>query len=124
MNIPRRFSTNTQYKTASDFNCRIDFAQASGAETDGTLNTAVVVKSGVWASVAMWRGKEQDKAQQRNATSSFKITIRYDKNFVPTSDMVIQYHGQTYNIESVSDIDGQRVQLEIWAWIENDGLNA
>jgi SPP1 family predicted phage head-tail adaptor len=112
------------YKTALDFNCRVAFAQASGAETDGTLNPAVIVKSGVWASIAMWRGRENDKAQQRNAASSFKITIRYDKNFVPTSDMVILHHGQTYNIESVSDIDGRRVQVEIWAWIENDGIGA
>ena len=109
------------YKTATDYNCRIAFAQAVGAETDGTLNAPILVKSGVWANIAMWRGKEDDKAQQRNAVSSFKITIRYDKNVAPTSDIRIWYHGDTYNIESVSDIDGRRVQLEMWCWIENGG---
>ena len=47
--------------------------------------------------------------------------MRYSKLFTPTADMVILYHGDTYNIESVSDIDGQRVQLELWCWIENGG---
>jgi SPP1 family predicted phage head-tail adaptor len=124
MAIPKRFATGVQYKSASDFNCRITFAQATGAESDGTLNAPVVVRTGVPANIAVWRAKEEEKAQQRNAESSFKITIRYSKAFVPTSDMIILHHGTTYNIESVSDIDGRRVQLEIWAWVENDGAGS
>jgi SPP1 family predicted phage head-tail adaptor len=123
MAIPKRPATGVRYKSASELNCRITFQQATGAESDGTPNTP----ASVWttnANIAMWRGTENTKAQQRNAHSSFKITVRFSKLFVPTSDMTILYHGQTYNIESVSDIDGQQVQLEIWAWIENDGIGA
>lgn len=123
MAIPKRPATGVRYKSASELNCLITFQQASGAESDGTPNTSVPVRM-THANISMWRGKESEKAQQRNAESSFKIVIRYSKSFVPTSDMTILYHGQTYNIESVSDIDGQQVQLEIWAWIENDGVGA
>jgi len=54
--------------------------QAVGAENDGTPN----VPAAVWtthANVAMWRGKEADTAQQRNATSTFKIVVRYSALF-------------------------------------------
>jgi SPP1 family predicted phage head-tail adaptor len=118
--LAKKLSTGVRYKSASELNCLITFMQATGAESDGTLNPP----ASVWAthaSITMWRGKENDTAQQRNAASSFKIVIRYNKYFVPTSDMTISYHSQTYNIESVSDIDGQQVQLELWCWIENDG---
>lgn len=120
MAIPKRASTGVRYKSASELNCKITFQQAVGAESDGTLNPPTTV----WttnANISMWRGTEDDKAQQRNSKSSFKITMRYSKLFTPTADMVILYHGDTYNIESVSDIDGQRVQLELWCWIENGG---
>jgi SPP1 family predicted phage head-tail adaptor len=123
MAIPKRASTGVRYKSASELNCLITFQQAVGAESDGTLNAPTTVWT-THASITMWRGRENDAAQQRNAASSFKITMRYSKTFVPTSDMQIVYHGQTYNIESVSDVDGQQVQLEIWAWIENDGVQS
>lgn len=121
--LPRKLPTGVRYKDASELNSLITFMQAAGAESDGTLNPPVAMWT-TWANIAMWRGKESDKPQQRNATSSFKITMRYSKSFTPTSDMTISYHGQTYNIESVSDIDGQKVQLELWTWIENDGVGA
>ena len=116
-------NTGVRYASASELNCLITFQQAVGAESDGTLNAT----ASVWTThtkISMWRGKENDTAQRRNAQSSFKIVIRYSKMFAPTSDMTILYHGQTYIIESVSDIDGQQVQLELWAYIENDGVNS
>ena len=119
----KKATTGVRYKTASELNCLVTFYQATGAESDGTLNAPVAVWT-THASITMWRGKEDKTAQQRNAASSFKITMRYSKYFTPTSDMTIVYHGQTYNIESVSDVDGQQVQLELWAWIENDGNGA
>jgi SPP1 family predicted phage head-tail adaptor len=121
--LPRRLSTGVRYKDASEFNSLITFMDAVGAEPDGTPNPPAALWT-TWANIAMWRGKESDKPQQRNAASSFKITMRYSRFFVPTSDMTIVYNGQTYNIESVSDIDGQQVQLELWTWIENDGIGA
>ena len=121
--LPKRVSTGTRYMSASQLNSLITFYQATGASSDGTPNAAVPVWT-THANIAMWRGKEQDAKQMRNAASSFKITMQYSKRFTPTSDMTISYHGQTYNIESVSDIDGQKIQLEIWAWIENDGVGA
>jgi len=122
--IAKRLSTGIRYKSAAELNCRIAFARAVGQQIDGTPKAATVLKSNVAANVAIWRGKESTSSQQRNASSSYKITVRYNKNFVPTSNMIILYHGQTYNIETVSDIDGQHIQLEIWAWIENDGTGA
>lgn len=116
--LPKKPSTLVRYKSASDLNCLVTFWQATGAAADGTPNAPVAVWT-THANITMWRGKEIDKAQQRNATSSFKITMRYSKYFTPTSDMTIVYHGQTYNIETVSDVDGQHVQLELWAWTEN-----
>jgi SPP1 family predicted phage head-tail adaptor len=116
--LPRKLSTGVRYKDASEFNSLITFMGATGAEPDGTFNASAALWT-TWANIAMWRGKESDQPQQRNAVSSFKITIRYSTSFVPTADMTISYHGQTYNIESVSDIDGQQVQLELWCWVEN-----
>jgi SPP1 family predicted phage head-tail adaptor len=121
--LPKRISTGVRYMSASQLNSLITFMQARGAASDGTPNVPVAVWT-THANISMWRGKERDLKETRNAASSFKITIRYSTMFVPTSDMTISYHGQTYNIESVSDIDGQKIQLEIWAWIENDGVGA
>jgi SPP1 family predicted phage head-tail adaptor len=121
--LPKRISTGVRYKSASEYNCLISFMQAVGADSDGTPNRSAVVWT-THANIMMWRGRERDLQQTRNSQSTFKITIRYSKMFTPTSDMTISYHGQTYNIESVSDIDGQRVQMEIWAWTENDGMGA
>ena len=118
--LPRKI-TGSQYVSATELNCLITYMQASGAETDGTLNAPVAVGT-THAKISMWRGRETDTKQQRNATSTFKIVVRYSKNFTPTADMTISYHGDTYNIESVSDVDGQKVQLEIWAWTENGVL--
>lgn len=120
--LPKKI-TGVRYPSASELNCLVTFYQATGAETDGTPNDPVAVWT-THAKISLWRGKEEDKQQQRNAMSSFKINIRYNVNFVPTSDMTIVYHGQIYNIESVSDIDGQHVFLELWTWIENDGIGA
>ena len=111
-------TTGIRYKTASELNCLITFQQATGAEADGTLNGFVDVWT-THASILMWRGREETEPQQRNATSTFKVVVRYNKYFTPTADMVISYHGDIYNIETVSDVDGQRVQLELWCWTEN-----
>ena len=119
----KKATTGVRYKTASELNCLVTFYQATGAESDGTLNAPVAVWT-THASITMWRGKEDKTAQQRNAASSFKITIRNSKSFAPTADMTILYHDVVYQIESISDVDGQQVQLEIWAWIENDGNGA
>lgn len=124
---PKRLSTGVRYKSASELNCLIQFARPNGGvQADGTLNAPTLLWT-THANIAIWRAKETAVGQQRNSQSSFKITIRFnrsDATKVPTSDMIILYHGQTYNIETVSDVDGQQVQLEIWAWIENDGIQA
>jgi SPP1 family predicted phage head-tail adaptor len=119
--LPKRFSTGVRYKSASELNCLITFMQASGADADGTPNAPVALWT-TYASISSWRAKEQDLQQQRSSQSRFKIVIRYSKRFSPTADMTILYHGQTYNIETISDIDGQHIQFELWAWIENQGV--
>jgi head-tail adaptor len=118
--LPKRISTGIRYKSASELNCVITFMQSTPAATDGTPGALAPVWT-THANIASWRGKEEDLKQVRDASSTFKITMRYSPIFIPTADMIIQYHDQTYNIETISDIDGQRIQLELWCWIENTG---
>ena len=118
--LPKKLS-GVRYKSATERNCKIQFALATGAEADGTPKAPVILHT-TKAKIAFWRAKENSTGEQRNGEADFKITVNYNKNFMPTSGMVILYHDQTYNIESVSDVDGQRRQLEIWAWMLNDGV--
>ena len=118
--LPKRISTGVRYKSASELNAIITFMQATPAASDGTPGAFAAVWV-TYANIALWRGKEEDLPQIRNAASTFKITMRYNPEFIPTADMTILYHGTTYNIEAISDIDGQNIQLELWCWIENTG---
>jgi SPP1 family predicted phage head-tail adaptor len=120
MTLPKKVSTNMRYISASALNSRVSFLQPdAGADPNGGPLPFTTVASNVAANIAMWRGKEEDKTQQRIGQSSYKIIIRYPKNFAVDSGMLITCHDQTFNIESLSDPDMQKVQLEIWAWVDN-----
>jgi SPP1 family predicted phage head-tail adaptor len=124
MSIPKRLSTGVRYVSAGEFNCQVTFTQPNaGAEGDGTPHDETVVKANVWAKVSQWRGKESDKAQERTAVSSYKMSLRYPKTFSVDTGMNILLRGQRHNIESFADPDGQRVQLDIWTWVENDAVS-
>jgi SPP1 family predicted phage head-tail adaptor len=123
--LPKKLSTGVRYSGASAFNGRITITQPNaGATSDGTPLPETIVKSNLAANVSQWRGKESDQQQTRSGVSSYKIVIRYPKNFSIDGGMNILVRGQRHNIESFSDPDGQRVELHIWTWVENDTVNS
>jgi SPP1 family predicted phage head-tail adaptor len=119
--LPKKTSTGVRYLSSSAFNCYVSILQPdAGQATDGTPNAATTVASGIHANVAQWRGKEVDKTQTRVAQSSYKIIIRYPKSYTVDASMQVQVRGQLHNIESISDPDGQQVELHLWTWVDND----
>lgn len=119
--LTKRLSTGVRYKSASELTCRITFTQPNaGQEADGTPLPETIVKTNVWANVAKWRGKETDKPQERTGQSSYQIIIRYPKAYSVDSGMNILLRNQRHNIESISDPDGQMVELHLWTFVDND----
>jgi SPP1 family predicted phage head-tail adaptor len=119
--LPKKLSTGVRYLSASAFNCYITFVDPdAGQASDGTPNAPVVVASNIHANVAQWRGKEVDKPQERVGQSSYKMIIRYPKTYAVNAGMQIQFRSQLHEIESISDPDGQQVELHLWTWVNND----
>jgi head-tail adaptor len=119
--LPKKVSTGVRYLPSSAFDCYVSFIDPNqGAASDGTPNAAVTVASGIHASVAQWRGKEVDKPQDRIGQSSYKTVIRYPKTYSVNAGMQMLLRSQLHNIESISDPDGQRFELHIWSWVNND----
>ena len=122
--LPKKLSTGVRYLSSSAFNCYVTFLNPdAGQATDGTPNPPITVASGIHANIAQWRGKEVDKTQTRVAQSSYKIVIRYPKTYTVDASMQVQMtRGTTthlFNIESISDPDGQGVELHLWVWEDN-----
>jgi SPP1 family predicted phage head-tail adaptor len=118
--LPRKLSTNVRYLSASQLNTLISIIQPNaGQAADGTPLPPTTVGT-THANVAQWRGKELDKPQSREGQSSYKIIIRYPKAYSIDSGMQIMVRGQLHNIESISDPDGQMVELHIWTFVDND----
>jgi SPP1 family predicted phage head-tail adaptor len=119
--LPKKLSTGVRYLPSSAFNAYITFQNPdAGQATDGTPNSATTVATNVHANIAQWRGKEVDKTQLRTGQSSYKITIRYPKTYSVDASMQVLVRGQLHNIESISDPDGQQVELHLWTWVDND----
>lgn len=118
--LPRKLS-GTRYLSSAAFNSYITLLQPNaGQATDGTPLPPTTVISNIHAHVEMWRGKETDKAQVRTSQSSYKVVIHYPKTYSLDAGMLIQVtNGPLLNIESLSDPDGQRVEMHVWAWAEN-----
>lgn len=117
--LPKKPS-GVRYKSANDYNCYVTILQPNaGQALDGTPNAPMVVASNVHANVAQWRGREIDKGDERTAMSSYKVIIRYPKTYTVDSGMQMQLRNRLFNIESMSDPDGQQVELHIWVWEEN-----
>jgi SPP1 family predicted phage head-tail adaptor len=121
--LPKKLSTGVRYLSASAFNSYVTIQDPdSGLASDGTPNAPTVIASNIHANVAQWRGKEIDKAQDRVAQSSYKIIIRYPKTYSVDAGMQILVRSQLHNVESMSDPDGQRVELHIWTTVTNDSV--
>ena len=120
MKLPSRPSTGVRYLSASAYNTAITIVQPNtGQAVDGTPLPETVVAT-THANVAQWRNREVDKGQTRNAQSSYKLTIRYPKTYCLDSGMNILVRNQRHFIDSFSDPDGQRIELSVWTWTEND----
>lgn len=122
MKLPKQ-ATGVRYLGSTDYNTRIQFRQPNnGNAADGTPLAATNIAC-VWANVALWRGKQNEKPQLLQGSSSYKITIRYPRAFAVDTGMQILVRGQLHNIESFSDLDGTRTELTIWTWVGNDKTN-
>jgi SPP1 family predicted phage head-tail adaptor len=122
MRLPKQV-TGVRYLGSTDYDTKVTFTQQnSGNAPDGTSLPEVAVKT-VWASVAEWRGKQEDKAQTLNSVSSYKIVIRYPFTWALDCGMNILVRGQRHNIESFSDVDGNRQELHLWTYVNNDTVN-
>jgi len=123
MKMPKTVA-GVRYLSSTDYNTRITFQQPNAGQTaDGTANLPTVVKC-VWANVAQWRGKESDKPQERVGVSSYKIVVPYPKSYGVDDGMQILIGSQVHDIESISNPDGQKVELHIWTFVTDDSVTA
>jgi hypothetical protein len=142
MALPRKMSTRVRYLPSSAFNSYITIAQPNAGqaidgtplgqaidgtplgESDAPIPESAIIASGVHANIAPWRSRELDKRETREGVSSYKIVIRYPKNYSLDTGCVIWVTrgGQTqiHNIDSFYDPDGQQVELHIWTLVTND----
>ena len=115
MKLPKQPS-GVRYLSSTDYTTRITIIQPNnGNALDGTQLPSSTVAT-VWANVAQWRGKQQDKDQTLQGISSYKVIIRYPRTFSMDSGMMILFNNRQLNIESFADPDGQKTELHIWTW--------
>lgn len=120
--LPKRLRTGIRYLSASQFNVPITITQPNaGQATDGTPLPETIVAT-THANVAKWRDREADKAQARNAQGYYKIVIRYPKTYSMDTGMNILVRNQRHLIDGFLDEDGQKIQLSISTWVENDTI--
>lgn len=84
-------------------------------ETDNTVGASEqkpVKVFSTWARIEPARGREYYEAQRVKEANPFKITIRYRKNV--NDSMIIQYHDQQYQIQTVTDPYMAHEVLEIY----------
>jgi len=124
MSLPKKISTGVRYLSASSFNAYISIINPNaGQAVDGTPNPPTTVATNIHANVSPWRSKEIDKAQTRDAVSSYKIVIRHPKTWSIDTGMQIQLREQLHNIDSFYDPDGQQVELHIYTFVTNDTVS-
>ena len=119
MNLAKRPS-GARYLPSSAFNAYVDIVNPNaGQAADGTPNAETSVATGIHASIAMWRGREQDKTQTRVGVSTYKAIIHSPKTYTVDSGMVLLTKGRRLNIESLLDPDMQGVELHMWCFEES-----
>ena len=122
MKLPKQ-PWGSRYLGSTDYNTQVTFTQPNnGNGADGTPLPETAVAT-VWANVAQWRGKQDDKAQTLQAVSSYKLIIRWPQTWSIDAGMNILVRDLRLNVESFSDPDGNRNELHIWAWAGNPTVN-
>ena len=115
-------SKGVRYLSSDDYDVRAYFIQPNmGNAADGTPLPPATIAT-VWCSVALWRGKQNEKTQLLQGSTSYKVSIRYPRTFALDTGMTIQIRGQVHNIESFADIDDTRNELTIYTWVGNDQI--
>jgi hypothetical protein len=104
---------------SSAYNCFLTFQDPNSGQTAGVPNAPVVVATNVHANVTPWRSKEIDKDQSRIGQSSYKAVIHFPQTFSVNTGMEIVWNGNTGEVDSAYDPDGQHVELHIYFWINN-----
>lgn len=123
MKRPKNPSTDTRYLSSSAFNSYVTIQNPNaGQSANGTPNLPITVAQNVHANVSPWRGKEVDKEQTRVGISSYKIIIRYPKNWNFDTGCQLLVRSQLHNIDSFYDPDGQQVELHIYTYTTDDAV--
>lgn len=120
MSLPKKLSTNVRYKPSGAFNSYVTIIQPDAGQDNTGAPIGATTVAQTWASISMWRGKEEDKAQERVAITSYKVVLRYPTTYTIDTGMQIQHGGQLHNIESMADPDGRRVELWLYTWVSDD----
>jgi hypothetical protein len=119
MSLPKKLCTGIRYLASGAFNNFLTFQNPTTGQTAGVPNAPSIVASNVYANVTAWRSKEVEKAQNRIGQSIYKAVIHYPQTYVVNSGMQIVWNGNTGEIDSFYDPDGQQVELHIYFWINN-----
>lgn len=72
----------------------------------------------VWATVKPLRGREQEDGGRIQPQTAYAVTVRYREGITP--DMLIQYAGRIFEIESVIDVEEAHYMLELQC-VEKEG---
>ena len=102
---------------------RMHIQQVTETRTpDGGIAEAWTPFAQVWAKVQGLRGRELFAAQQVQATTTHKVTIRYCRGLTSKHRMLIgQDESRVLNIESVVDVDEKHVTHELMCTEVSDG---
>lgn len=87
--------------------------QTITADNDGFQMETWADVATVWAAVVTTGGREFYSAQKVKAEMTCLFRIRYRQDI--TTKMRIQYGSRIFDILSVNDVDGARVELQISA---------
>ena len=97
---------------AGDLNQRITLqSKAAGVDALGQDSTTWSDVATVWAQAQPIRGREYFAAGQTQSEVSVRFRIRYRSGI--DSTMRVLWNSQAHDIESVIDVNGARVALEL-----------
>lgn len=106
---------NTPVLQAGKLRHRIQILQPSSTQdTAGgfTLGNSTVLRT-VWGTIESMSGQEKFLARQFESNVTHSVYIRYDKNFLVTSEMQIGYDTRTFQIEAILNPDERHKILQL-----------
>lgn len=85
----------------------------NGVNDEGTYTEIEKVIARPWADVRTMKGREFESMGFTVNEQPIRFIIRYRKGILP--DQKIEYRGEMYNIQSVTNDDGRNYTLTIFA---------